>query len=60
MSSRHRLLSLRHGRRRLYRWRRAAGLSIIALVTWWMKREPPRSRWSLPPGQRPDGAVRPG
>jgi hypothetical protein len=34
MSLRHRRLTARHWRRRLYRWRRAAGLSVIACVAW--------------------------
>jgi hypothetical protein len=34
MSQRHHRLTARHWRRRLYRWRRAAGLSVIAIVAW--------------------------
>jgi len=46
-----RRFNARHWRRRMYRWRRAAALSVIALVAW-MARAPVR--------QRPGVAVRPG
>jgi hypothetical protein len=47
-----RRFSARHWRRRLYRWRRAAALSVIGLVAW-LARAPERP-------QRPGVAVRPG
>jgi hypothetical protein len=34
MQQHRRRFTLRHGLRRLYRWRRAAGLSVIALIAW--------------------------
>ena len=46
-----RRFSARHWGRRLYRWRRAAALSVIALAAW-LARAPQR--------QRPGVAVRPG
>jgi hypothetical protein len=57
-------LTVRHGLRRLYRWRRAAALSVIALVSW-MARARGAAAASAPRPmplrpQRPGVAVRPG
>jgi hypothetical protein len=56
MSQRRFRLTARHGLRRLYRLRRAAALSVIALVTWLIRvrSDEPGPRQAPKPAPRPD------
>jgi hypothetical protein len=52
MSQHSHRLAVRHWRRRLYRWRRAAGLSVIAFVAWLVRLRntgPAPRRPAMPP-----------
>ena len=64
MMQRPRRLTVRHGWRRLYRWRRAAALSVLALIARLARARDHEARPAARPTplrpQRPGVAVRPG